>query len=153
MSWTSSHHFLVGAVQQTHQITFWQKVMKRCSTHKGTFIINDFLRNPHFSFLVWSPPWLYASSVKYKNKTNGWKWIIILLPYHWFFFHLNCNCIETLANEGLKPTHCFFMIFFAKCWKILRKLERIASKFLIHAKIEIKIFLRNLVLIKGLVAV
>ena len=25
-----------------------QKVMRRCSTHKGAFVINDFLRNPHF---------------------------------------------------------------------------------------------------------
>ena len=38
-------------------ITFWcvqhskptKKWWLRCSTHKGAFIINDFLRNPHFS--------------------------------------------------------------------------------------------------------
>ena len=38
-----NHHFLVGLLCCTHQ-----KVMNRCSTHKGAFIINDNLKNPHF---------------------------------------------------------------------------------------------------------
>ena len=39
-----NHHFLVGLLCCNHQ-----KVTSRCSTHKGAFIMNDFLRNPHFS--------------------------------------------------------------------------------------------------------
>ena len=37
-----------------HLITFCKPTKKwwlRCSTHKGAFIINDFLRNPHFNIL------------------------------------------------------------------------------------------------------
>ena len=34
----------------------YQKVMKICSTHKGAFIINDFLRNPNFEIKICSKP-------------------------------------------------------------------------------------------------
>jgi hypothetical protein len=37
------HHFLVGATANPNDD--W-----RCSTHKGAFIINDFIRNPPFNF-------------------------------------------------------------------------------------------------------
>ena len=48
-----NHHFLVGLLCCTHQ-----KVMRRCSTGKGAFIINDFLINPHFRYAyhVCTPP-------------------------------------------------------------------------------------------------
>ena len=37
--------------------------MRRCSTHKGAFIINDFLRNPHFRSLLWiQKGYLFLSS-------------------------------------------------------------------------------------------
>ena len=58
-----NHHFLLGLLCCTHQ-----KVMRRCSTHKGAFIINDFLRIPHFS-------WSNNSRI----KTNFLWWVDICI--------------------------------------------------------------------------
>jgi hypothetical protein len=41
-----NHHFLVGLLCCTHK-----KMMRRCSSQRGAFIINDFLRNLHFTNL------------------------------------------------------------------------------------------------------
>ena len=51
------------------------------------FYRSNFLQNPYFNgvwpnFLVWSPPWLYASSVKNKTKFEIIWFDLLLTLYH-----------------------------------------------------------------------
>ena len=106
-------------------ITFWwvccvcthQKVMRRCSTHKGAFIINDFSRNPHFRRMVPFPPISYCPStsdikVRFRSyfqenyspsnicintKTSGTVQIIDLVYINAIYIsvidnHVQCSC-------------------------------------------------------------
>ena len=55
-----NHHFLVGLLCCTHQ-----KVMRRCSTHKGAFIINPHFRSEVDSDLFFTLLLFYCPHVDY----------------------------------------------------------------------------------------
>ena len=76
-------------------ITFWwvqhskltKKLWLRCSTHKGAFIINDFLRNPHFS--KWVNCYTYSASSQ---------------PYYFSAKKISCQknvkCLHFISTNG-----------------------------------------------------
>ena len=45
--------------------------MKRCSTHKGTFILNDFLRYPHFNRILFTAGKLKNAERKHTRDRFG----------------------------------------------------------------------------------
>ena len=87
VSWTLQWSLLVS-----FQFYPLQKVMRRCSTLKGTFIINDFLRKFHFSDQrIWRNTW--AKELEHRNCImSHWRHMMVDGAEFW----INCQWLIIL---------------------------------------------------------
>ena len=98
-----NHHFLVSLMCCTHET-----VIRKCSIHKGAFIVNDFLRNPHFS---WQNGWLLElASIHQQLKSHHFVKI--------FYLHLMQNSKSESVSQSISKER------FLQCiqWSIQRDL-------------------------------
>ena len=93
------HHFLVGANSKT--IKKW---WRSCSTHKSTFMINDFIRNPYFRW------WCKLQNLRFCFITGLYSkelWLLCALPTTAYLWERKCHILTQTYYQCLKSSSKF----------------------------------------------
>ena len=97
-------HLLItfGWVQHSKSTKKW---WLKCSTHKGAFIINDFLRNPHFRIACLLSN-LHTYPIKRETEEPSQKVCVLYLLWQLqaenFFVHSNWDLLAWLSGQELR---------------------------------------------------